>query len=328
MYHVHCKESVKQLDGRNGRLSSHLPWGDPRRGWDFVTAGHGDVPWERVFRVLNHIGYAGPTSVEWEDAGMDRLVGGPEALAFVRQLGTIAPPDAAFDAAFSQVALTGRRVPDRTHHRSPCGAPRRNTARVLRLVHEDGPVTRAELTRRTGLNRSTILALVGELVDAGLVHEETPRRGDPPVPVSDARAESSGRRPTSSPPRSRSRSTPSGSRSSASTAPCATGWSSRRPPCPPRRRPSTPWHAVLAATPARTGPAARIVGVGVAVPGIVRVEDGRCATPRTSDGVTSPSPNRSPPHWGCRSGSRTTPTSVPGRSSCTAAAAASTTSST
>lgn len=76
--------------------------GRPRRGWDFVTAGHGDVPWERVFRVLNHIGYAGPTSVEWEDAGMDRLVGGPEALAFVRQLGTIAPPDASFDAAFSQ----------------------------------------------------------------------------------------------------------------------------------------------------------------------------------------------------------------------------------
>ncbi|MFK4483989.1 MULTISPECIES: sugar phosphate isomerase/epimerase family protein [unclassified Curtobacterium] len=102
VYHVHCKESVKQLDGRNGRLGSHLPWGDPRRGWDFVTAGHGDVPWERVFRVLNHIGYTGPTSVEWEDAGMDRLVGGPEALAFVRQLGTIAPPSASFDAAFSR----------------------------------------------------------------------------------------------------------------------------------------------------------------------------------------------------------------------------------
>ncbi len=52
--------------------------------------------------MLNHIGYAGPTSVEWEDAGMDRLVGGPEALAFVRRLGTIAPPEAAFDAAFSR----------------------------------------------------------------------------------------------------------------------------------------------------------------------------------------------------------------------------------
>jgi sugar phosphate isomerase/epimerase len=103
IYHVHCKESVKQLNGRNGRLSSHLPWGDPRRGWDFVSTGHGDVPWESIFRMLNWIGYDGPTSVEWEDAGMDRLVGGPEALAFVRKLAEITPPAAAFDSAFSTV---------------------------------------------------------------------------------------------------------------------------------------------------------------------------------------------------------------------------------
>ena len=101
IYHVHVKESVKQLDGRNGRLGSHLPWGDPRRGWDFVTAGHGDVPWERIFRMLNAIGYTGPTSVEWEDAGMDRLVGGPAALALVKSLAQITPPDAAFDSAFA-----------------------------------------------------------------------------------------------------------------------------------------------------------------------------------------------------------------------------------
>ena len=59
-------------------------WADPRRGWDFVSTGHGDVPWERCFRMLNTIGYDGPISVEWEDAGMDRLVGAPEALDFVR----------------------------------------------------------------------------------------------------------------------------------------------------------------------------------------------------------------------------------------------------
>lgn len=103
VYHVHCKESVVQLTGgRNGRLGSHLPWGDPRRGWDFVSTGHGDVPWGPIFRALNAIGYEGPTSVEWEDAGMDRLVGGPEALEFVRTLAKISPPDAAFDAAFSR----------------------------------------------------------------------------------------------------------------------------------------------------------------------------------------------------------------------------------
>jgi hypothetical protein len=39
-------------NGRNGALSSHLPWGDPRRGWDFVSTGHGDVPWKECFRTL------------------------------------------------------------------------------------------------------------------------------------------------------------------------------------------------------------------------------------------------------------------------------------
>ncbi|NYI03297.1 sugar phosphate isomerase/epimerase family protein [Allostreptomyces psammosilenae] len=100
IYHVDCKESVKQLNGRNGRLGSHLPWGDPRRGWDFVSTGHGDVPWEPVFRMLNSIGYDGPISVEWEDAGMDRLAGAPDALEFVRRLNAITPPTSSFDSAF------------------------------------------------------------------------------------------------------------------------------------------------------------------------------------------------------------------------------------
>ncbi|MEC9129038.1 MAG: sugar phosphate isomerase/epimerase family protein [Actinomycetota bacterium] len=101
IYHVHLKESRKQLDGRNGRLGSHLPWADPRRGWDFVSTGHGDVPWESIFRMLNFIGYEHSMSVEWEDAGMDRLPGGPEALEFVRKLTQIEPAEKAFDAAFS-----------------------------------------------------------------------------------------------------------------------------------------------------------------------------------------------------------------------------------
>jgi sugar phosphate isomerase/epimerase len=102
IYHVHVKDTKRRLDGRNGRLGSHLPWADPRRGWDFVSPGHGDVPWETCVRVLNAIGYAGPLSVEWEDAGMDRLVGAPDALAFTRRLAAIEPPAAAFDAAFQR----------------------------------------------------------------------------------------------------------------------------------------------------------------------------------------------------------------------------------
>ncbi|MDR6689197.1 sugar phosphate isomerase/epimerase [Microbacterium sp. 1154] len=103
IFHVHCKDTKKRLsNGRNGRLSSHLPWADPRRGWDFISTGHGDVPWEDAFRMLKAIGYDGPLSVEWEDAGMDRLVGAPEALGFVRKLSSYEPSGAAFDAAFSQ----------------------------------------------------------------------------------------------------------------------------------------------------------------------------------------------------------------------------------
>jgi sugar phosphate isomerase/epimerase len=104
IFHVDCKDAkLRTGNGRRGVLGSHLAWADPRRGWDFVSTGHGDVPWEDCFRMLNTIGYHGPISVEWEDAGMDRLVGAPEALAFVRSL-AFDPPSAAFDAAFSSSA--------------------------------------------------------------------------------------------------------------------------------------------------------------------------------------------------------------------------------
>jgi sugar phosphate isomerase/epimerase len=101
IYNVNLKECRKRLDGRNGRLGSHLSWGDPRRGWDFVSVGHGQVPWEDIFRMLNAIGYEGAVAVEWEDAGMDRLLGAPEALAVARKYADIVPSAASFDAAFS-----------------------------------------------------------------------------------------------------------------------------------------------------------------------------------------------------------------------------------
>ena len=101
IYHVDCKDvKLHGSNGRNGRLGSHLAWGDLRRGWDFVSTGHGDVPWEQCFRALNSIEYKGPISIEWEDAGMDRLVGAPDALAFVRSH-LFDVPNSPFDAAFS-----------------------------------------------------------------------------------------------------------------------------------------------------------------------------------------------------------------------------------
>ncbi|MFC9997202.1 sugar phosphate isomerase/epimerase family protein [Nocardia sp. NPDC127526] len=102
IYHVDCKDTKLRVgDGRRGRLSSHLPWSDLRRGWDFVSTGRGDVPWEDSFRALNAINYTGPISIEWEDAAMDRLSGAPEALTFIRRHNAITPPPAAFDAAFT-----------------------------------------------------------------------------------------------------------------------------------------------------------------------------------------------------------------------------------
>ncbi|GAA4353541.1 ROK family transcriptional regulator [Angustibacter luteus] len=51
---------------------------------------------------------------------------------------------------------------------------RHNLGTVLAHLHHDGELSRAELTSRMGLNRSTIGALVGELVELGAVVEATP----------------------------------------------------------------------------------------------------------------------------------------------------------
>jgi predicted NBD/HSP70 family sugar kinase len=51
---------------------------------------------------------------------------------------------------------------------------RHNLSLVLRLVHQSRGVARSQLTRSTGLNRSTIAALVGELVERELLVEAEP----------------------------------------------------------------------------------------------------------------------------------------------------------
>jgi predicted NBD/HSP70 family sugar kinase len=51
---------------------------------------------------------------------------------------------------------------------------RHNLATVLEMVHRGGPSARSAITHATGLNRSTVGALVGELVELGLVTEREP----------------------------------------------------------------------------------------------------------------------------------------------------------
>ncbi|HZQ09480.1 MAG TPA: sugar phosphate isomerase/epimerase family protein [Anaerolineae bacterium] len=101
IYHVHIKDSKRTLNGRTSILGSHLDFGEKERGWSFVSPGHGDVDFEALIRALNRIGYQGPLSIEWEDSGMDREWGAPDALAFVRRI-DFAPSSVAFDAAFSK----------------------------------------------------------------------------------------------------------------------------------------------------------------------------------------------------------------------------------
>ncbi|WP_241976465.1 MULTISPECIES: ROK family transcriptional regulator [unclassified Cryobacterium] len=49
-----------------------------------------------------------------------------------------------------------------------------NLSMILTMIHHSSGCSRAELTRRTGLNRSTISALVAELVELGMAFEGEP----------------------------------------------------------------------------------------------------------------------------------------------------------
>jgi predicted NBD/HSP70 family sugar kinase len=51
---------------------------------------------------------------------------------------------------------------------------RHNLSAILTLLHHDGSQPRSALTAQTGLNRSTVAALVAELTELGLVHETDP----------------------------------------------------------------------------------------------------------------------------------------------------------
>jgi predicted NBD/HSP70 family sugar kinase len=65
---------------------------------------------------------------------------------------------------------------------------RQNLSAVIRHIHVHGPISRAELTVRLSLNRSTIGALAADLVASGLAVEEAPttsrRAGRPSLVIS------------------------------------------------------------------------------------------------------------------------------------------------
>jgi sugar phosphate isomerase/epimerase len=92
------KDAAVSLDGKAGILGSHITFGDTRRGWNFVSLGHGNVDFDKIIRELNAMDYKGPLSVEWEDSGMDREFGAKEACGYVKRV-DFSPSRVAFDDA-------------------------------------------------------------------------------------------------------------------------------------------------------------------------------------------------------------------------------------
>ena len=92
IFHVHVKDAILNLNGRTGVLSGYWPSGDPRRGFQFRSPGRGGVDWDAIIRALNEIGYDGPLSVDWHDAGMDREFGAADAVEFLNRLDFPTPP--------------------------------------------------------------------------------------------------------------------------------------------------------------------------------------------------------------------------------------------
>jgi sugar phosphate isomerase/epimerase len=86
-----------------GVFGGHADFGVDGRAWDFRSPGRGRIDFEAIVRQLNHAGYQGPLTVEWEDPMMDRESGAAEAAAFVRRL-DFATSARAFDAAFEKPA--------------------------------------------------------------------------------------------------------------------------------------------------------------------------------------------------------------------------------
>ena len=81
-----------------------------------------------------------------------------------------------------------QRIPTRPQAAADANAMRaHNTSLLLHLIwHEEKP-SRADLARDTGLSRSTVSAIVGELMELGVVeesHVEQSRGGRPPIALS------------------------------------------------------------------------------------------------------------------------------------------------
>jgi sugar phosphate isomerase/epimerase len=102
VWNVHVKDVWWSEHGAAaGVFGGHTDFGSDGRFWDFRSPGRGRIDFEGIVRQLNHLGYQGPLTVEWEDSGMDREFGARDSASFVRKL-DFPRSDVAFDAAFAE----------------------------------------------------------------------------------------------------------------------------------------------------------------------------------------------------------------------------------
>ncbi|MEM0345503.1 MAG: sugar phosphate isomerase/epimerase [Thermofilaceae archaeon] len=94
IYHVHAKdvEVVPHEAMRTGVLA-YGPWNRVARPVRFRTVGWGQVPWRRVITALLEVGYNYVLSVEHEDPCFSRDSGVEQAIAFLKPLVKVEPPE-------------------------------------------------------------------------------------------------------------------------------------------------------------------------------------------------------------------------------------------
>ena len=101
VFNVHVKDVWwSDRPTPTGLFGGHTDFGTDGRFWDFRSPGRGNIDFEELIRALNHAGYQGPLTVEWEDPMMDREHGAAEAADFTHGL-DFERSEVAFDAAFS-----------------------------------------------------------------------------------------------------------------------------------------------------------------------------------------------------------------------------------
>ncbi len=102
IFHVHMKDVYwSDTPKPAGVFGGYVTFGDPQRFWNFRSVGRGRINFEEIIRALNHIGYKGPLSIEWEDSAMDREHGARESCEFTKRI-DFEPSDHAFDAVFEK----------------------------------------------------------------------------------------------------------------------------------------------------------------------------------------------------------------------------------